>query len=228
VINLAIVTVERYLRVVHRAWSKKYLGDWVICSAMAFAWIASIVYNASVVFPTTGVTAGACNKYAIWTSEAGKLILFIWQFLSFYVVMLAIFVLCYGRILYVIRRQAKVMASHQSGSSQMSKMQISVVKTMILVSAFYAVSWLPTYVYLLLVNLSPDLEILEVGYYTAEFISWMYICTNPFIYAAKFEPVKKILLGLVPCVKISVEPQEPPATTTGTRSVASRNVQSHT
>ena len=43
-INLQSITIERYLRVVHHAWSKKYLRKWVIYSAMAFPWIGSIVY----------------------------------------------------------------------------------------------------------------------------------------------------------------------------------------
>jgi len=225
VINLACVTVERYLRVVHPAWSKKKLNDWVIYSAAAFAWIASLIYNAAVVFPTTGVTAGTCQKYSIWENETSKLILFIWKFLSFYVIILLIFVFCYWRILHVVRRQAQVMAGHDagSGSEKINKMQVSVIKTMILVSAFYAVSWLPTYIYLLLVNLDPDLHIIEVGYYTAEFISWMYICTNPFIYASKFEPVKKILLGLIPCIKISAQ-QSGNAASSGTRNLTTRNV----
>ena len=33
---------------------------------------------------------------------------------------------------------------------------------MILVSAFYAISWLPTYVYLLLVKLNPHHQVIEV------------------------------------------------------------------
>jgi len=54
------------------AWSKKRLSDWVIYSAVAFAWIASVVYNAAVVFPTTSVTDGACNNYSIWKNQASK------------------------------------------------------------------------------------------------------------------------------------------------------------
>jgi len=210
VINLAIITIERYLKVVHSAWSKKNMHRWVIYSAMAFAWIASIIYNIAVVFPTSSVTDGACHTYSIWKNETTKVILFVWKFLSFYVIILLICLFCYWRILIVIRRQAKVMAGHSAaagsstaaGQTQTSQMQSSVIKTMIFVSAFYAISWLPTYIYLLLVNLDPDMPIIKIGYYAAELISWMYICTNPFIYAAKFNPVKKILLRMIPCKKI--------------------------
>ena len=35
----------------------------------------------------------------------------------------------------------------------------------------------------------------------AAFMGYLYVCTNPFIYATKFDPVKRILLGLIKCKK---------------------------
>ena len=52
IINLMSVTIERYIKVVHRSWSKKLLRPWVRCSAAAFAWIAGTVYNMSEAFLT--------------------------------------------------------------------------------------------------------------------------------------------------------------------------------
>jgi len=34
------------------------------------------------------------------------------------------------------------------------------------------------------------------------------ICTNPFIYATKFDPVRRILENLIPCKKTPVQPIE--------------------
>ena len=65
IINLAIVTVDRYLKVVHPARSKRLLRRWVIYSAMAFAWFVGIVYNTIMVFATTAVIDGVCHGYAI-------------------------------------------------------------------------------------------------------------------------------------------------------------------
>ena len=36
------------------------------------------------------------------------------------------------------------------------------------------------------------------------FAGFFYICANPFVYAVKFDPVKRVLLGLVPCKKTAV------------------------
>jgi len=78
---------------------------------------------------------------------------------------------------------------------------------MIFVSAFFAISWLPLAVFNLMFNVAagtmlPDRSIF---YYEQLFISFLYICTNPFIYAIKFNPVTRVLLELVPCMKNRVE-----------------------
>jgi len=72
---------------------------------------------------------------------------------------------------------------------------------MILVSALYTVSDLPGNVYYLMLNVRADGTLLESGYYASMLISFLYFCTNPFIYAIKFDPVKDVLLGLrlIPC-----------------------------
>jgi len=72
-INLAVISVERYLKVVHRTWSKKNLSKWMIYSAAAFAWIGSIVANEAVVLSTTKVIGGACYAYAFWENNTAQL-----------------------------------------------------------------------------------------------------------------------------------------------------------
>jgi len=51
IVNLAAISVERYLKIVHLVWSKNKLRRWMINSAMAFAWISSVLCNLCVVFP---------------------------------------------------------------------------------------------------------------------------------------------------------------------------------
>ena len=158
VINLACITVERYLKVVHSTWSKKKLRNWMIYSAMAFAWLGGFIYNEALVFSTTTMIDGACYVYAFWESDAARMFYFWFNFVFFYAIVLLIFVFCYWRILLVICRQAKVMAGHAAAGPSTSQtqtqakshqIQSSVTKTMILVSALYAILWLPNNVYLL-------------------------------------------------------------------------------
>jgi len=106
----------------------------------------------------------------------------------------------------------------------MDENQSNVIKTMIVICVFYAVAWLPMHVYYLLANLSSDLTFLETGYYAVMFIAFLYICTNPLIYAAKFEPVRRTLLALIPCRKGEQQPQFEFNTRAAT---STHNVQEH-
>ena len=205
-VNLASITAERYLKVVHPTWSRNNLRRWMEFSAAAFAWIISTVYNMAVVFETSAVVDGVCYGYVFWKSRVAAVAYGIWNFLSFYVIVVCIFVFCYWRILVVIRRQARVMAAHSGpGSSthqtQSHHIQSNVIKTMIIVSAFYIITWTPNNVYYLLLNVNHNLTLLDGEYYAIVFTGFLYICANPFIYATKFDPVRQILARLIPCKK---------------------------
>ena len=207
VISLACITIERYLKVVHPVWSKNKLRNWMIYSAVAFSWIGSFVYNAPPLFLTTAVIDGVCYPYAFWENEAGKIIYVTWSFVSFYVIILWIFIFCYWRILIVIRRQSRVMASHNTTGPSATQtinnqIQANIIKTMIFVSAFYAISWLPHNVFMFL---NMDLNVIAANgtYYSTTCIAFLYTCTNPFVYALKFDPVKQVLLRLILCKKTS-------------------------
>jgi len=204
-INLAAISIERYLKVVHHMWAKNKLRNWMIYSAMAFAWVAGIVCSAALAIPTTSVVNGLCHSGIFFLSPTGRKAYLIWDFLSFYVTTLFVFTYCYGSILVVIRRQARVMAAHSGQASntaedQLSKIQTSVIKTMILVSVLFAVTWGPSYIYPFLVDDNAAL-FHENVMFTVMFIAYLYVCINPFIYATKFAPVKRVLWGLITCKK---------------------------
>ena len=215
VINLPIITVERYVKVVHSTWSKKKLKKWMIYSAAAFSWIFGFVYSNVLTFTTTDLVGGVCYGQMFYVSRLAKIVNGIWNFMTYYVVILLIFIFCYWRILVVIRRQATIMAGHSAAAGQTtaqsrsSQIQSNVIKTMILVSVFYGITWAPICVYYLLVNLDAvNLTLAESGFYSAQFISFLYLCTNPFIYATKFDPVKRVLINLITCKNNSEQSTE--------------------
>jgi len=212
-INLAAVSIERYLKVVHHAWTKKKLRNWTIYSTIAFAWIGGIACAEGLMIPTSGVVNGVCYAQSFWKSEAARVAFGIYNFLSFYLIILVIFVYCYGRILVVIRRQARVMAAHSghqgSNTTQehSNKIQTSVIKTMVLVSVLYTVTLAPIHIYSLLMNFSL-VTISQNGAFIAMFVGYLYVCINPFIYATKFDPVRRVLLALIPCNKNNMQVPE--------------------
>ena len=207
-IIVAAIAVERYLKIVHPSWSQKILrGRMVYNLAMLIAWLVGFA-AISPVFPTTSTMDGVCYAYMIWSSATASMVYFMWNFLSFYVLMLSIFIFCYWRILVVIRRQATVMAGHSAAgpTHQSNQARNNVVSTMILVSMLYAISHFPGYICFLLLNLYPyplPVESITSG---TLFLEMSYLCIgSPLIYAANFNPVKKVLLRMIRCQKAEEE-----------------------
>jgi len=200
-INLMSITIERYIKVVHPNRSKKLLRKWTRLSAAAFAWIAGTVYEMALVINTTDVIDGVCLGFMMWKSETAAIIHGVWNWASFNVLVICVFVFGYGKILVVIRRQARVMAGHSGpGSStsqtQSSQIQTNVIKTMILVSAFYIITCTPGHTYFLLLHFKFDY--IDTAHSLTVFLGFFYISANPFIYALKFHPVRRVLVGLIP------------------------------
>ena len=120
VLNLAIITVDRYLKVVHPVWSKKHLRKWMTYCLVASPWILGIIFNMSVTFETSAVIDGVCHAYIVWEDRVVQIVYGVLFFIGFYAGILVMFVLCYWRILTIIRRQARVMASHNAAGTAQS------------------------------------------------------------------------------------------------------------
>jgi len=183
-VNLTLIAVDRYLKVCHKVWSKTNVRKWMIYVAMVFAWISGFVYYMAVVFETSAVIDGVCYGLVIYKNPESRLATVFYYLSSTYVIVLLISVFCYGKILMAIRRQARVMASHNpAGSStaqtqQLNQIQTSVIKTMILVCAFFAITWLPEKIFVLLFGLGLDVNFTENGYYVTMFLGFLYICAD--------------------------------------------------
>jgi len=54
----SVISTERYLKVVHHIWSKRWLRVWMTYAASVFAWILGTVGAAAVIFPTIAVIDG--------------------------------------------------------------------------------------------------------------------------------------------------------------------------
>jgi len=67
-VNLMVVTIERYLKVVHRLLSKKVLQPWVLLSASAFSWVSGFALSIGITLSTTRVVNGVCISYVFWSS----------------------------------------------------------------------------------------------------------------------------------------------------------------
>ena len=211
-INIALIAIERYLMIVYPTWSKKMLRSWVIYSAMAFAWCVGIVILAPLLFQTTAVIDGECWAFRLYNSHDAKMATRIFFLSLFYITIVTILFFCYWRILVKVRRQSRVMADHNAAGSSTdqtisNQIESSVIKTMVVVAAFYIICNAPHGTLRIVQMLFPNLIIPYIFNPLTTITSLLYITMNPFIYATKFDPVKQIIKDMIPsCNKMPVQP----------------------
>ena len=210
VINLMTLTIERYLKVVYPFWSKKNLKSWMINACIVFAWIAGFLSIIPVGFVTSFVAKGTCISFGLYFADTGIRVGHgIWSFISFFLLPMIVFVYCYGHIVVVMRRQMRVMAAHNVEGSvhnasqvQSKQMKWNIIKTMIIVTAFFAVCWSPLNIWLVAVKANVQINERAVGY-TAVFLTYINISLNPFIYVTKYDGVRRVLARMIICRKHS-------------------------
>jgi len=151
VINLVALTGERYLKVVHPFWSKKKLKRWMVQAAIAVAWIGGILYTVAPSIASARVENGFCVAFDFQSTQSAVYTYGGFHLAVFFIFPLIEFIYCYGRILMVMRRQARVMAEHNvEGSaqtnapqSQSRRVKWNIIKTMLVVSVTFVICWSP-------------------------------------------------------------------------------------
>jgi len=91
--------------------------------AVVFAWIYGFASYMAVPFETSVVIDDVCYWLAVWKKPELKLFVIFYYFIFTYVTVLLTSVFCYGKILMNIRRQARVMASHNPAGSSTAQSQ---------------------------------------------------------------------------------------------------------
>lgn len=66
---------------------------------ISFAWISGFVYHITLAFFTSTVKDGVCYGHTVWRSRAAEVAHGIWNYVSYFLIILLIFVVCYWRIL---------------------------------------------------------------------------------------------------------------------------------
>jgi len=132
----------------------------------------------------------------------------IYNFVSFFLLPLIVFVYCYCHVLVVMKKQMRVMAGHNvEGSAQSAslvqnkRIKWNIIKTMIIVTAVFTFCWFPLNTYYMAVENMWESSKLVTGYLVTLFLPYVNICMNPFIYATKHEGVRRILARMIVCRK---------------------------
>src|SRR6218665_530986 len=200
--NLVLIAIERYLKIVHHIFHSTYIKRWMFYVGIAFTWIDGIVLD-NQTLPTSRVIDGQCFYFYFWPSgsvqQSFMLFVIIYQFL----LPLAIFIFCYGRILYFVRKKSRVLMSnigpasdHQPANqiqAMMQQREMNVIATMIVISVVFAVSWFSNQIWAFLYTIKYTYDNSDALQSFSVFLIFLNVCLNPFIYAVKHRAVNQNL-----------------------------------
>ena len=196
--NLVAITLERYLAVVHpfthRAHFTKKAAYWM----MGVTWLAAILYKLPHAVTST-VENGYCLYDILWPSSIYHDLYYYAFFIGTFAIPLCILLYCYTHILVVLyRKRSPPSVACVSHSKVISRAQLSLTKTMIVVSVAFAITVTPHQVYysgyqLLLIDK-------VFGHcYALMAVSLVNCLVNPFIYVFTCSAFRKGAWALLRC-----------------------------
>lgn len=203
--NLVCITLERYAKVIHPIVHRKHFRLWMVRAGIAIAWSTGVLYSVPVTSVTTMVVNKQCLTYAFWHSRKTRVAYGVYYFCLDFVFPLLIFTVCYSRIVRAIHRRMKVLPGLPVGTSSLRstiqanlwRSQTIIIKTMMIITALFAICWIPNHVYFLLMNLGFRLSMSSDVWHGTVFVAFLHICLHPFICAVKLDTVKKHVLDFL-------------------------------
>ena len=219
--SLEAITIERLFKIVFPIMHRNNFGTKMVFAMIIFTWLFPIAWQVPMGLTTSYIHAGVCFGQARWINT-NILELQTWgsPFMTF-ICPAVVFVYSYSHILYrIYKRNTQISASglgdRQSTNrapSKLSRAQINITLTMIIVCACFIILWFPSKVYYMLAMLGvlqSDTEFYNNSYYfTFLIISFINSVINPFIYVFKlseFRKRAKVMLNMSTAAASSTQP----------------------
>lgn len=104
--NLVVLTLERYVKIVHAVFHKKHFRPWMYLVAIVLTWTNfDFILNTVVALMSNDVSNGQCMVYAKFPAALNATAFAVYRFLMAFIVPLVTFVFCYSRILHITHRR---------------------------------------------------------------------------------------------------------------------------
>ena len=201
-VSLMALTFERYIKIVHPIKHHTSFTTQKKIVIISLSWVLPIVWLAIFIVMTTVVQNGVCLFQVEWPS-AILAQFYGWTYIMFsYFIPLFFFIYCYGHMFWTLhKRNVQVREGPITGANQntgnVSRAQVNIIKTMMIVSCCFAVLWAPAQLY----YFSYIIEVytgdyLSTAYYAFNIICFMNSVINPFIYAMKLHEFRVMVLEI--------------------------------
>ena len=187
--SLVSITLERYLVVVHPVFHRNHFSKRLVAVLIVLCWVLAVLLN----LPFALVSEVDADGYCIVNSRGTfGLIITTTYFLGCFFLPMMCIILAYTHMIFILVKRTKAIHISQN-SGKLSKGQMNMTKTMVLVAVVFVICLLPYHIYLVVYDLKP-LDINHPVY--LDIYIWLLVisstncCINPFIYAVKYEAFK--------------------------------------
>ena len=217
--NLLMITLERYVAIVHPVWHKNHVTWKVTAVALVTPWLVGFLY--SMYIPLLAkVVDGVCLALQYNSVLEGR-ILGVVTFIVQFALPLVTMIVCYTKIVLVFTKRRRATGNDAVSSTEdksRSKAKENVLKTLVTVCVGFFLCWVWNQVFFFLFNVGVPVSFSNVFYPFSVVAAQCNCAINPFIYAAKYSEFRRALVRLVRRGKVgtSVESSYPADTSVNT------------
>ena len=204
--NLMMITLERYVAIVHPVWHKNRMTPKATAVALVTPWLIGNVF--CLYAPQLErVADGTCLGLRFNSVLEGR-ILGVVTFIVQFALPLATMIVCYTKIVLVFTRHRRATGSDAVSTTEdktRSKAKENVLKTLLTVSAGFFLCCVWNQVFFLLFNIGVNVSFSNPFYPFSVVAAQINCAINPFIYAAKYTEFRRAFVRLVRRGKVGTE-----------------------
>ncbi|XP_002732794.1 somatostatin receptor type 4-like [Saccoglossus kowalevskii] len=177
IFTLAVMSVDRYLAIVHAVWSKNHRSVTQARLICLFMWCASIAITLPLWMYAQTQTFGVDTMCNVLCPEEVERIFSIYSFVLGFCTPLMIILLCYLRIL-IFLANCRRKNSHGNRHSKLGKVGILVLLAVVL----FIVCWFPFWLGQIMVFAGRNTFAVRIVYYVGHSLTYANCCLNPLVY----------------------------------------------
>ena len=191
--SLIMLTVERYVAVVHPIFHHNSFSKRTVIIMAAASWFPGLIVMLALLVPTSGVIDGRCSVLTLFASLWWQKFCGVALFIAQYLIPITVFMICYGRIFLYLRSRVSPQEQTSGNEVAVQKARASrkVLQMLVIIVVCYILcnSW--NQFMFLAFNFGYAIDFTG-GFYNFTVIAiFLNCCANPIIYALKYDIFQK-------------------------------------
>ena len=203
--NLIVITIERYLNVVHTMWHKATFTRSRAKVMLVVGWVIGFVIALchGVLTSTIDDEHKQCRIYATW-NKSDRIISASFFLVFTFLLPLMVFIFCYGRMVYVIEQRMKNGFQFKGNHSCIEEgvcerwyqAKMNIIHTLCIVSFLFVACWSWNQVYVFVISVLDVKDTNSNTMHLTVLAAFLTCSLNPFVYVLKYKQFRYALLKI--------------------------------